>query len=85
MCHGVRTAELQKYSVYKKRRYFVEQENGPRKRLKAGRRPIISELSLNAAREIAEVHNLSKDSARSPQCVIDSIELCRRRGQDDNG
>ena len=66
-------------------RHFDEQENGPRKRLKAGRRPIISESSLNAAREIAEVNDLSKDSVTSPQCVIDSIELCRRREQDDNG
>lgn len=62
-----------------------ELENGPRKRLKAGRKPIISESSLIAAREIAEVNDLSKDSATSTQSVIDSIDQCRRKEQDEKG
>lgn len=54
-------------------RYLDEQEIGPRQRLKPGRKPMVSESSPSAARDIAEINDLSKNTATSPQCGIEAL------------
>ena len=51
-------------------RYLDEREHGPRKRQKLGRKPIISDEVISNAQGVAEVKDLSKDSATSSQEIF---------------
>ena len=66
-------------------RYLDEREHGPRKRQKLGRKPIISDEVISNAQGVAEVKDLSKDSATSSQEIFRSIDHFRRREQDESG
>ena len=56
---------------------------GPRKRQKMGRKPIISDDVITNAQGVAEVKDLSKDSATSSQEILKSIDHFRRIEQDE--
>ena len=66
-------------------RFLDEREHGPRKRQKMGRRPIISDDVISNAQGIAEVKDLSKDSATSSHEILRSIDQLRRSEQDESG
>lgn len=67
------------------RRYLDEREHGPRKRQKMGRKPIISDDVITNAQGVAEVKDLSKDSATSSQEILKSTDHFRRIEQDEAG
>jgi hypothetical protein len=66
-------------------RYLDEREHGPRKRQKMGRKHIISDEVINNAQGIAEIKDLSKDSATSSHEILKSIDQFRRSEQDEAG
>ena len=66
-------------------RFLDEREHCPRKRQKMGRRPIISDDVISNAHGIAEVKDLSKDSATSSHENLRSIDQIRRSEQNESG
>ena len=70
---------------YMYHRYLDEREHGPRKRRKMGRKPIISDDVISNAQGVAEVNDLSKDSATSSLEILRSIDHFRRSEQDEAG
>ena len=66
-------------------RSLEERDHGPRKLQKLGRKPIISDDVIGRAINIAEINDLSKNSATSSNQILQSIDGFRRDEQDQRG